>query len=185
MTKTLKSKLMEESHINRTLIRLSHEIIETNPELDNVALVGICTRGEFMARRIHKLMGEIAGRKIPLGIVGVTFYRDDFRTNLGSPQVRSTDIMFEVNDTNIILIDDVLYTGRTIRAAMDELFTFGRPSSVKLCVLVDRGHREIPVKADYVGKNYPTSLNEHIHVHLKEVDGEDEVLLMEYAEENK
>ena len=112
----------------------------------------------------------------------VTFYRDDFRTNVGSPQVGPSDIKFDVSDKHIILIDDVLYTGRTIRAAMDEIFSYGRPASIQLGVLVDRGHRELPIKTDFVGKNYPTSINEHIHVHIKEVDGKDEVLLMEYSE---
>ena len=111
----------------------------------------------------------------------MTFYRDDFKTNLGSPKVGPSNINFDVTGKNIILIDDVLYTGRTIRAAMDEVFAYGRPASIKLGVLVDRGHRELPIKADFVGKNYPTSFNEHIHVHLKEEDGEDSILLMEYG----
>ncbi len=181
--KTIKSILMEEPHVKRTLTRLSHEIIENNPDLDNLVMIGIRKRGEFIARRIHKLIESISGANIPLGMVGVTFYRDDFRTHLGSPEIKSTDIIFPLDDTNVLLLDDVLYTGRTVRAAMEEIFTFGRPASIKLCVLVDRGHRELPIKADFVGKNYPTSLREHIHVHLNEVDGEDAVLLMEYAEE--
>ncbi len=181
--KTIKSKLMQESHVKRTLTRLAHEIVENNPDLENLVLVGIRTRGEFIARRIHSLIEAITGTRIPLGMLGVTFYRDDFRTHLGSPEIKSTDIIFPLDDTNVLLLDDVLYTGRTVRAAMEELFTFGRPASIKLCVLVDRGHRELPIKADFVGKNYPTSLREHIHVHLKEVDDEDAVLLMEYTEE--
>jgi pyrimidine operon attenuation protein/uracil phosphoribosyltransferase len=117
-----------------------------------------------------------------MGILDVTFYRDDFRTNLGSPKIEASNILFEVDGASVILIDDVLYTGRTIRAAMDEIFSYGRPNSIQLGVLVDRGHRELPIKADYVGKNYPTSINEHIHVHLKDVDNEDAVLLIEYKD---
>ena len=181
--KLIKSKLMEESHMKRTLIRLSHEIIENNPELENVALIGIRTRGEFLAKRIRSLIEDISKEKMKYGTLDVTFYRDDFKTNLGSPQVQSSEVLFSLDDINVILIDDVLYTGRTIRAAMDELFSFGRPASIQLCVLVDRGHRELPVKADFIGKNYPTSLREHIHVHVNEVDNEDAVLLMEYGED--
>lgn len=169
--------------MKRTLTRLAHEIIEKIPQMENVVLIGIRTRGEFIARRIHKMVEELSGKKIPLGMVGVTFYRDDFRTHLGAPEIKSTDLMFPLDNTNVVLLDDVLYSGRTVRAAMEEIFTFGRPASVKLCVLVDRGHRELPIRADFVGKNYPTSLREHVHVHLKEVDGEDAVLLMEYPEE--
>ncbi|NQU66948.1 MAG: bifunctional pyr operon transcriptional regulator/uracil phosphoribosyltransferase PyrR [Candidatus Marinimicrobia bacterium] len=183
--KSIKSKLMDELRINRTLTRLSHEIIEQNPDLSTVALVGIRTRGEFLARRIHSMISEITNQSLKQGFQDVTFYRDDFRTNLGSPQVKSSEILFSLDDVHVILIDDVLYTGRTIRAAMGELFDFGRPASIQLCVLVDRGHRELPIRADYVGKNYPTSLQEHIHVHVKEVDGADEVLLMDYSEEVK
>ncbi|MBC8213297.1 MAG: bifunctional pyr operon transcriptional regulator/uracil phosphoribosyltransferase PyrR [Candidatus Marinimicrobia bacterium] len=181
--KLIKSKLMEESHMKRTLIRLSHEIIENNPDLENVALIGIRTRGEFLAKRIRSLIEDISKEKMKYGTLDVTFYRDDFKTNLGSPQVQSSEVLFSLDDINVILIDDVLYTGRTIRAAMDELFSFGRPASIQLCVLVDRGHRELPVKADFIGKNYPTSLREHIHVHVNEVDNEDAVLLMEYGED--
>ncbi len=183
MNKKLKTRLMEKAHVQRTLTRLAHEIIEKTSDFENVALVGIRKRGEFIARRIHALIEEITQTNIPLGMVGVTFYRDDFRTHLGSPEVKSTEIFFSLDNVHVILLDDVLYTGRTVRAAMDELFTFGRPASVGLCVLVDRGHRELPIRADFVGKNYPTSLNEHIHVHLEEVDNEDAVLLMEYIEE--
>ncbi len=118
-----------------------------------------------------------------MGILDVTFYRDDFRTNLGSPQVQSSDIMFPIENKKIILIDDVLYTGRTIRAAMDEIFSFGRPKSISLCVLSDRGHRELPIRPDFVGKNFPTSKSEYIYVHVKQVDNEDAILLVEYEDE--
>ncbi|MFQ6611158.1 MAG: bifunctional pyr operon transcriptional regulator/uracil phosphoribosyltransferase PyrR [Fidelibacterota bacterium] len=183
--KSIKSKLMDEQRIHRTLTRLSHEIIEQNSDLSKVALVGIRTRGEFLARRIHKLIKDITNYNLKQGFQDVTFYRDDFRTNLGTPQVKSSEILFSLDDVHAILVDDVLYTGRTIRAAMGELFDFGRPASVQLCVLVDRGHRELPIRADFVGKNYPTSLQEHIHVHVKEVDHVDEVLLMDYSGEDK
>ena len=178
----IKVKLLGEKDIQNNLERLAHEIIEKNTNLNNVALVGIRTRGEFLAQRVHKLIKKYSNVNLPMGILDVTFYRDDFRTNLGSPKVEASNILFEVDGASVILIDDVLYTGRTIRAAMDEIFSYGRPNSIQLGVLVDRGHRELPIKADYVGKNYPTSINEHIHVHLKDVDNEDAVLLVEYED---
>jgi len=178
--KTIKAKLLGENEIHRSLMRLAHEIIEKNTNLKNTALIGIRTRGEFLAHRLHKLIKKHSKISLHIGTLDVTFYRDDFRTNLGSPKVGTSNILFEVEGASVILIDDVLYTGRTIRAAMDEIFSYGRPESIQLGVLVDRGHRELPIRADYVGKNYPTSINEHIHVHLKDVDNEDAVLLVEY-----
>ena len=180
--KKIKAYLQDENDLKRTLLRISHEIIEKNPNLDQLAIVGIRTRGDIIAQRISKSISEISNVEIDNGTLDVTFYRDDFRSNFGSPRVGPSDIKFDISDKNIILIDDVLYTGRTIRAAMDEIFSYGRPASIKLGVLVDRGHRELPIKTDFVGKNYPTSINEHIHVHIKEIDGKDEVLLMEYSE---
>lgn len=180
--KKIKAYLQDENDLKRTLMRISHEIIEKSPDLNQIAIVGIRTRGEIIAQRITKSISEITNTNIDNGTLDVTFYRDDFRTNVGSPQVGPSDIKFDVSDKNIILIDDVLYTGRTIRAAMDEIFSYGRPASIQLGVLVDRGHRELPIKTDFVGKNYPTSINEHIHVHIKEIDGKDEVLLMEYSD---
>ena len=182
--KKIKAQLQQKNDITRTLTRLSHEIIEKNMDLSNLAIVGIRTRGEILGHRITALVKEITGEKIESGTVDVTFYRDDFRTNLGTPKIGASNILFEVEGKNVVIIDDVLYTGRTIRAAMDDLFSFGRPASIQLGVLVDRGHRELPIRADYVGKNYPTSLNEHIHVHVEEVDGEDAVLLMEYGDDD-
>tara|TARA_B100000131_G_C18125331_1_gene614463 strand:+ start:1451 stop:2008 length:558 start_codon:yes stop_codon:yes gene_type:complete len=181
--KKIKSVLMNDDEFNRTLKRLAHEIIENHSDLDNVVIIGIRTRGEFLARKINNFILEIAKKEIPMGILDVTFYRDDFRTNLGSPQVQSSDIMFPIENKKIILIDDVLYTGRTIRAAMDEIFSFGRPKSISLCVLSDRGHRELPIRPDFVGKNFPTSKSEYIYVHVKEVDNEDAILLVEYEDE--
>ena len=180
----IKGKLLGETDIQRNLERLAHDIIEKNTNLKNVALVGIRTRGEFLGQRVHTLIKKYSNVNLPMGILDVTFYRDDFRTNLGSPKVEASNILFEVDGTSVILIDDVLYTGRTIRAAMDEIFSYGRPNSIQLGVLVDRGHRELPIKADYVGKNYPTAINEHIHVHLKDVDNEDAVLLVDYNDTN-
>ena len=178
----IKAKLSGKKEIERSLTRLAHEIIEKNDDLSTIAIVGIRTRGDYLAQRLHKLIAKLSSLEIPIGTLDVTFHRDDFRTNLGSPKVGASNILFEVEGKNVILIDDVLYTGRTIRAAMDEIFTYGRPASIQLGILVDRGHKELPVRADYVGKNYPTSINEHIHVHVKEVDGEDEILLVVYEE---
>ena len=176
----IKAKLSGKNEIKRSMVRLAHEIIEKNININKMVLIGIRTRGAYLAQRLHKLIKKNTGINLPLGTLDVTFYRDDFRTNLGSPKVGASNILFEIEGRTVILIDDVLYTGRTIRAAMDEIFTYGRPSSIQLGVLVDRGHRELPIRPDYVGKNYPTSINEHIHVHLEDVDDEDAVLLVEY-----
>ena len=176
----IKAKLSGKNEIKRSMVRLAHEIIEKNININKMVLIGIRTRGAYLAKRLHKLIKKNTGINLPLGTLDVTFYRDDFRTNLGSPKVGASNILFEIEGRTVILIDDVLYTGRTIRAAMDEIFTYGRPSSIQLGVLVDRGHRELPIRPDYVGKNYPTSINEHIHVHLEDVDDEDAVLLVEY-----
>jgi len=178
-----KAILLNANKINRTLVRLAHEIVEKNSNLDELAIIGIRTRGDFIANRIALIIKEITKTEINKGTIDVTFYRDDFKTNLGSPKVGPSNILFNINSKNIILIDDVLYTGRTIRAAMEELFSLGRPSKVQLAVLIDRGHRELPIKADYVGKNYPTSFNEHIHVHLNEIDNNESVELVEYKNE--
>jgi len=176
----IKSKLLDKNDIKRIIVRLAHEIIEKNDNLDEIIIIGIRTRGEYLARRLIKLINDASGKMVDSGTLDVTFYRDDFRTNLGSPKIGSSNILCKIDDRTVILIDDVLYTGRTIRAAMDEVFSYGRPACIQLGVLVDRGHRELPMRADYVGKNYPTSLNEHIYVHLEDVDDEDSVLLIEY-----
>ena len=177
-----KATLLDKTKINRSLVRLAHEIVEKNPNTENLAIIGIRTRGDIIAKRILKIISQILGKKIDLGTLDVTFYRDDFKTNLGSPKVGPSKILFEIDKKNIILIDDVLYTGRTIRAAMEEIFSLGRPNKIQLAVLIDRGHRELPIKADYVGKNYPTSLNEHVHVYLEEIDNNENVELVDYDE---
>tara|TARA_Y100000994_G_C15657207_1_gene427923 strand:+ start:869 stop:1411 length:543 start_codon:yes stop_codon:yes gene_type:complete len=177
-----KATLLDKTKINHSLVRLAHEIVEKNPNTENLAIIGIRTRGDIIAKRILKIISQILGKKIDLGTIDVTFYRDDFKTNLGSPKVGPSKILFEIDKKNIILIDDVLYTGRTIRAAMEEIFSLGRPNKIQLAVLIDRGHRELPIKADYVGKNYPTSLNEHVHVYLEEIDNNENVELVDYDE---
>ena len=172
--------LLDEEAIDKVLLRLSHEIVESSDSIDSIAIVGIRTRGEIVAKRIVENIAKNYNKKVQFGVLDVTFYRDDFSSNFGSPKVGPSDISFDVNNKKIILIDDVLYTGRTIRAAIDEIFSFGRPSAIKLGVLVDRGHRELPIKADFIGKNYPTAQNEHIHVLVKEVDNLNQVELVKY-----
>lgn len=171
------SNLLNAEEFSNVIKRLSHEIIEGNQDIDSLALIGIRSRGDIIADRVRRNIIDITGKKLNIGYIDVTFHRDDFKTNLGTPKVGPSEIMFSVNDKNIILIDDVLYTGRTIRAAMDEIFSFGRPNSIKLLAFVDRGHRELPIKADYVGKNYPTSDNEQVYVYLNEIDGSDTVII--------
>lgn len=175
----VKAKILDEVAIQRTITRLAHEILERNKGADNIALVGIQTRGEFLANRIKNKLLEIEGVDVPTGVLNITLYRDDVRVKLKQPEVKATNILFDINDKDIILIDDVLYTGRTVRAAMDALTDLGRYSSIQLLVLVDRGHRELPIKADFVGKNVPTSIDEEIRVKLQEVDGEDAVYLIQ------
>ncbi len=176
--------LLDREAIERTLSRVAHEIIERNPELDDVALVGIHTRGVPLARRLRRLIEERTGVLVPLGAVDITFHRDDVSVRGGEaplhaqPVVRATELDFPPEGTTCILVDDVLYTGRTIRAAIEALFDYGRPARVQLAVLVDRGHRELPIRPDYVGKNLPTSAGERIQVQLVEVDEVDRVLLI-------
>ena len=177
----MNKQLLDKKAIANMLLRLSHEIIEKNNDLNKLAIVGIRTRGDIIAKRIVELIKKITKRDdIISGTLDVTFYRDDFSSNWGSPKVGPSDITFDVNDVNIILIDDVLYSGRTIKAAMEEIFSFGRPSSIQLGVLVDRGHRQLPIKANFVGKNIPTSEDEHVHVFVEEIDGKEEICLMKY-----
>ena len=169
--------IMDSEAVNRSITRLAHEILEQNHGADKLMLVGILSRGEPLARRLQLLIEKISGTNSPIGFLDITFHRDDFRDRLVVPQVKGTDINDPIDDKIIILVDDVLFTGRTIRAAMDELNAFGRPQKIQLAVLVDRGHREIPIKADFIGKNIPTHEGEHIKVLLKEIDDKDSVLL--------
>lgn len=175
----IKAKIIDEQGLSRTITRLSHEILERNTGSKNIVLIGMRTRGEFVAKRIQNKIEDIDGHKPILGILDATLYRDDFRTRLKQPEVSITDITFDITEKDIILIDDVLYTGRTTRAALDALMDLGRPSSIQFCVLVDRGHREMPIKADFIGKNIPTSLNEEVKVKMIEIDDEDAVYLIE------
>ena len=171
------NNLIDADTISSILKRISHEIIESSKDINNLALIGIKSRGDYIANRISKHVNSISNTEIPNGTIDVTFHRDDYKTNLGTPEIGVSDIKFDVNAKDIILIDDVLFTGRTIRAAMDEIFTYGRPKRIRVAVIVDRGHRELPIKADFVGKNLPTADDEHIHVHIKELDGKDLVFL--------
>ena len=173
--------VMDADRMARTLTRIAHEIVERNRGMEDVALVGIRTRGVPIARRLARAISEISGPEMSTGALDITLYRDDLMRHPVGPQplVRRTEIPFSIDDKRILLVDDVLYTGRTIRAALDALIDFGRPRSIQLVVLVDRGHRELPIKADYVGKNLPTSMSESVQVHLTEVDGRDEVEIRE------
>jgi pyrimidine operon attenuation protein / uracil phosphoribosyltransferase len=182
--------LLDAEAIDRTLSRIAHEIIERNPELDRVALVGIHTRGVPLAHRLRRLIEERAGAEVDVGAVDITFYRDDVGIRGGEaplhaqPIVRSTQLDFAVDGRTCILVDDVLFTGRTIRAAVEALFDYGRPARVQLAVLADRGHRELPIRPDYVGKNLPTSRRERVQVQLVEVDEVDRILLVGAPEED-
>src|SRR5215471_4270617 len=181
--------LLDAGGLGRTLSRIAHEIIEGNPKLDEVALVGIQTRGVPLARRLVRLIDERAGVAPTLGAVDITFHRDDVTVRAGEapiaaqPLVRATQLDFPLDGRTVVLVDDVLYTGRTIRAAIEALFDYGRPARVQLAVLVDRGHRELPIRPDYVGKNLPTSRTERIQVQLVEIDEVDRVLLIPTSEE--
>jgi pyrimidine operon attenuation protein/uracil phosphoribosyltransferase len=181
--------LLDPEAIRRTLTRIAHEIIERNEELERVALVGIHTRGVPLAHRLRRLIEERSGTELPVGSVDITFYRDDVQLRGGEaplhaqPLVRATQLDFPLEGMTCILVDDVLYTGRTIRAAIEALFDYGRPARVQLAVLADRGHRELPIRPDYVGKNLPTSRGERVQVQLVEVDEVDQVLLASSPEE--
>jgi pyrimidine operon attenuation protein/uracil phosphoribosyltransferase len=173
--------VLDADRISRSLTRIAHEILERNRGVEELALVGIRTRGVPLARRLAQAIREINQHEVPTGALDITLYRDDLmRTAVGAqPVIHKTEIPFSIDDKKILLVDDVLYTGRTIRAALDALIEFGRPKAIQLVVLVDRGHRELPIKADYVGKNLPTSLSQSVQVHLTEIDGRDEVEIQE------
>jgi pyrimidine operon attenuation protein/uracil phosphoribosyltransferase len=173
------AQVMDADRMSRALTRIAHEILERNRGLDELALVGIRTRGVPLARRLARALKDINGDDVPTGALDITLYRDDLMRHPVGPQplVRRTEIPFSIDDRKIMLVDDVLYTGRTVRAALDALIDFGRPRVIQLIALVDRGHRELPIKADYVGKNLPTSLKQSVQVRLQEIDGTDEVVI--------
>ena len=189
MAKAAEKVLLDEEALRRTLSRIAHEIIEGHPDLSRVALVGIQTRGVPLAHRLRRLVEERAGHALELGAVDITFYRDDVQVRGGEaplhaqPVVRATSLDFPLEGMTCVLVDDVLYTGRTIRAAIEALFDYGRPARVQLAVLADRGHRELPIRPDYVGKNLPTARGERIQVQLVEIDEVDRVLLVPNPEE--
>jgi pyrimidine operon attenuation protein/uracil phosphoribosyltransferase len=179
MEEKIKAKIMDDKKMKRTFLRLAMEILERNREAEKLVLIGIQTRGVPIARRIQQLIKELEGIDIPLGILDITMFRDDLHKHERQPAVRKTQIDFSIEDRDIILIDDVVFTGRTIRAAMDSIFELGRPASVQLAAFIDRGHREMPICPDFKGKYLPTSRRERVRVLLKETDGKDQVLIME------
>jgi len=171
-------ELLDESSINRALTRIAHEILEKNKGIENLVLIGIKTRGVYLAKRLSERIKEIEGTEFPaIGELDITLYRDDLTEKSDQPLIRGSEIPFEINQKKIILVDDVLYTGRTVRAALDAIIDMGRPQIIQLAVLVDRGHRELPIRPDYVGKNVPTSKQELISVRLKEIDKNEQVTI--------
>ena len=169
-TSSPKAVIMDEISISRAMTRIAHEILERNEGCEDLALVGIVTRGDLLAKKLAEAIKEIEGVDVPLGSLDISFYRDDASIS-GLPQLHGTDILFNIDNKTIVLVDDVLFTGRTIRAALDALMDFGRPARIQLAILVDRGHRELPIRADFVGKNIPSSLNENVRLRLKDIDG--------------
>ena len=174
---TIKSIVMDAGEIERSLTRIAHQILEKNKGAEHIAIVGIVTRGDLLAKRLVDKIEEIEGVRVPLGRLDISFYRDDFATYV-SPEVLSTDIMFDIDGLDVVLVDDVLYTGRTIRAALDALMDIGRPETVQLAVLIDRGHRQLPIRADYVGKNVPSAKDENVRLFLEETDGKSQVEIL-------
>jgi pyrimidine operon attenuation protein/uracil phosphoribosyltransferase len=179
MAEKIKARIMDSRKIKRAIHRMTTEIVERNRNLKNLVIVGIRTRGIYLGKRISKLISELEKREIPVGVLDITLYRDDFSELEAQHMVKKTEINFAVAKKDVLLVDDVLFTGRTIRAAMDSLIDLGRPKTIQLLVLIDRGHRELPIRADYVGKFLPTSKREEVQVKLKEIDKIDEVLITE------
>jgi pyrimidine operon attenuation protein / uracil phosphoribosyltransferase len=178
-----RGRLLDAGEIRRVITRIAHEILERNKGAGRVVLVGIAARGDDLARRLAGEIERIEGIHVPVGALDITFYRDDIGMRAEAPEVHETRIDFDISDSTVVLVDDVLFTGRTIRAAMDALVDFGRPQAIQLAVLVDRGHRELPIRADYVGKNVPTRKDEDVQVRIAEVDGEDSVVVGEGVRE--
>lgn len=179
-TSRVKSQVMDAEDVERSITRIAHQIVESNHGAGNLALVGIVTRGDVLARRLARRIERIEGVRVPVGSLDITFYRDDVPVSL-SPDITGSHLPFPIDGMNIVLVDDVLYTGRTIRCALDAVMDYGRPATVQLAVLVDRGHRELPIRADYVGKNVPSSRNEAVHLLLDETDGETCVRIYDVA----
>jgi len=180
-----KAVLMDERSLHRTLSRLTHQIVESNRGAEDLVFVGILTRGVQIAERLIEKIESLEGRRLPLGMLDITFYRDDMLRSLKKPRVQATNIPFDIDGKVVMLVDDVLYTGRTIRAALDALMDFGRPARIQLAVLIDRGHRELPIKADFIGQEVKTTAGEEVRVKLKNIDGEDGVYLVEPTDEKK
>jgi len=174
-----KAKILDKEGISRVIMRIAHEILERNKGTEDLCLIGIRNRGIHIASRLAAAIKQIENKEVAVGILDITLYRDDLTSISTGPVVHKTEIDFDINNKNLVLVDDVLYSGRTIRAALDALIDFGRPKSIQLAVLVDRGHRELPIRADYVGKNIPTAKNETIEVRLSESDGKEEVVIVE------
>jgi len=177
MIKRIKSQLMNENDLSRTITRLAHEVLEQNKGIKNLGVIGIRTRGVYVGKRLADKISQIENKAVPFGTLDVTLYRDDFKFK--QPIVHITDIPFNIDEMTLVLVDDVLYTGRTVRAALDALMDFGRPTCISLAVLIDRGHRELPIRPDFVGKNFPTSPDEEVRVKVFEEDEEDAVYLVE------
>lgn len=173
--------ILDEKQINRALARIAHEILEHNAGAETIAIVGILTRGAYLARRIAAIIKKLENVEVPVGLMDISLYRDDVHSKLDQPVVQRTDILFAVNDKNIVLIDDVLFTGRTVRAALNHITDFGRPRTIQLAVLVDRGHRELPIKADYVGVNIPTAKSDQVVLQVTEKEGNDRVFVVRGA----
>jgi pyrimidine operon attenuation protein/uracil phosphoribosyltransferase len=177
-----KVEIMDAEKMRRALTRIAHEIVERNRGIDNLVIIGIRKRGVPLSERIRALIEEIEGEALPIGVLDITLYRDDLTTLAFQPIVHKTEVPFDLEGKRVVLVDDVLYTGRTVRAALDALMDLGRPAQIQLAVLVDRGHRELPIRADYVGKNVPTSHREVVSVEVQEIDGKDSVLILEKVE---
>ena len=177
----IKAKILSDKDLNRVIVRLAHQIIEKNKGAEGICILGMRTRGKIVAKRIAREINNIENIEIPFGVIDTTLYRDDYnyRKKLRAPKVELTEIPFSIDEKNIILVDDVLYTGRTVRAAIDEIMDFGRPASIRLVVLIDRGHRELPIQPDIIGESIITSIGEEVRVRLSELDSVDEVLLID------